>query len=177
MNYTKQVVLGAFFAGLAALLQLVPTFFSEVFVFITMLSAIPIYAISRLSPKIGFLAYLIAGFIVLSLSPHEALFFMFTNGPLGLALGVAHYYTPIKVLIVGLSALTLTLTLSLLTFILGVAVFGTPIPGAWWLKVLTILGFSSIYSIIYYLFANYLFKKTNLGQIFNLVNLQDDHKE
>lgn len=73
--HTKLIVIGALFAITAAVFQLLPILLSEVFVFLTIFSAIPIYVVARINPKAGVLSYFVASMIIMILSVHEGLFF------------------------------------------------------------------------------------------------------
>jgi hypothetical protein len=76
---TRHIAIGGLLALFAWLFQLSPVVFSEIFIFITILSSIPVYIGSRIQPKIGVMIYVIAGFLISMLSPHEGIFFFFTS--------------------------------------------------------------------------------------------------
>lgn len=99
MNKTRIIVLGALLAALAALFQLIPYFFSEMLVLLTIFSGLPIYIISRIKPKVGVLSYIVASAIIIFFTLHEGLFFLCTNGIIGLSLGICNYYTKRKSII------------------------------------------------------------------------------
>lgn len=126
---TKYIIIGSLFAALAVLFQLTPYFYSELFVVFTMFSAVPIYIVSRINPKVGMLSYSSAGIIVMILRVHEGLFFLCTNGIIGMSLGICSYYTKKKVLIWGCSSLILAMTLSIMNYVIGIPVLGVNIPG------------------------------------------------
>ncbi|AGK96990.1 hypothetical protein [Clostridium pasteurianum] len=157
MINTKTVVIGALFAAIAALFQLIPTFFSEIFVFFTIFSAVPIYIVSRINPKAGVLSYFVASMIVMLFSTHEGLFFLFTNGIIGISLGICSYYMKTKAIIWFLSSLALTSTLSIMNYGIGIPVFGSKIPGIIIIQISIIFLFSTIYNIIYYYFSSFIF--------------------
>ncbi|MCB2288524.1 hypothetical protein LGK97_01935 [Clostridium sp. CS001] len=157
MINTKTVVIGALFAVLAALFQALPVLFSEVFVFLTIFSAVPIYIVSRINPKAGVLSYFVASMLVMLLSIHEGLFFLCTNGIIGLSLGMCSYYTKIKPIIWFLSSLVLTITLSIMNYGIGIPVLGGKIPGAIIIQIAILFLISAIYNIFYYYFSNFIF--------------------
>lgn len=165
MFNTKIVVIGALFAAIAALFQLTPTLFSEAFVFFTIFSAVPIYIVSRINPKVGVLSYFVASMLVMLLSIHEGLFFLCTNGIVGISLGICSYYKKMKVITWFLSSLVLTVTLSIMNYGIGIPVFGIKIPGAMVIQIATIFLFSTIYNIFYYYFSSFIF---NLVKKFNV---------
>ena len=158
---TKTVVIGALFAVIAAIFQLTPIFLSEIFVFFTIFSAIPIYIISRINPKAGLLSYFVASMIIMILSVHEGLFFLCTNGIVGISLGICSYYTRNKAITLSLSSLMLTATLSIINYGIGIPVFGRKIPGALVIQIAIIFAFSAIYNIFYYYFSSYVFNLLN----------------
>ena len=155
---TKTLVIGALLAVIAAFFQVMPVFFSEAFVFFTIFSAVPIYIVSRINPKAGVLSYFVAGILVMLISTHEALFFLFTNGVVGASLGVCRYYTNRKTIIFSISSLALTITLSIINYGIGIPVFGTKIAGAMITQLVILYLFSLLYNIIYYYFSDYIFK-------------------
>ncbi|WP_291547783.1 hypothetical protein [Clostridium sp. HMP27] len=157
MMNAKTIVIGALFAVMAALFQLIPTLLSEVFVFLTIFSALPIYIVSRINPKAGILSYFVAGMLILLLSIHEGLFFLCTNGIVGISLGVCSYYTKKKPIIWILSSFILTITLSIMNYGIGIPVFGGKIPGAMMIQVAIIFLFSMIYNILLYYFLRFIF--------------------
>lgn len=159
MSQTKLIVLGALFTSLAVIFQMVPAFFSEAFVFVTMLSALPIYITAKLNPKIGIVGYITAAILITLFSTHEGLFFMCTNGIVGLALGITHYYTNKKMIIISLSTITLTIALSIMTFIIGIPVFGFVLNTGITIQICILLAFSLVYSIFYFYISHIIFKK------------------
>ena len=72
---TKTIVIGALFAVITALFQVIPVLFSEVFIFLTIFSAVPIFIVSRINPKAGFLSYIVASILIMLISTNEGLFF------------------------------------------------------------------------------------------------------
>lgn len=157
MFNTKTIVIGALLAAIAALFQSMPILLSEAFVFLTIFSAVPIYIVSRINPKTGVLSYFVASMLVMLLSAHEGLFFLCTNGIVGISLGICSYNKKMKAITWVLSALVLTVTLSIMNYGIGIPVFGTKIPGAMIIQIAIIFLFSIIYNIFYYYFSNYIF--------------------
>ena len=155
---TKMIVIGSLFATIAALFQLTPIFFSELFIFITIFSAIPIYVVSRINYKAGILSYFVASMIVMTLSVHEGLFFLCTNGIVGLSLGICSNYTKRKIIIWFVSALMLTASLSIMNYGIGIPVFGAKIPGAMAVQIGIIFLVSMVYNIFYYYITSFVFK-------------------
>lgn len=147
---TKTIVIGSLLAAIAAIFQLIPVFLTEGLVFLTILSAIPIYLISIINPKVGLLSYIITGILVMIFSIHEGLFFLCTNGVVGMSLGISSYYTKKKLIIWAISSITLTISLSIMNYGIGIPIFGFKIPGGIPIQVVILFVFSLIYNIIYY---------------------------
>lgn len=132
--------------------------FSEIFVLLTLFSAVPIYIVSRINPKAGALSYFVASLLVMLISTHEGIFFLCTNGIVGLSLGTCSYYTKKRILIWFISSLILTITLSFMNYVVGIPIFGAKIPGAMIIELVIIFVFSCVYNTIYYYFSNFIFK-------------------
>ncbi|OZV10979.1 hypothetical protein CIW83_17070 [Tissierella sp. P1] len=167
MINTKNIIIGSLFAAIAALFQLIPVFFSEVLVFLTIFSAVPIYIVSRINPKTGILSYLVASIIVMILSVHEGLFFLCTNGIVGISLGICSYYIKKESAIWILSSIALTITLSVMNYGIGIPVFGMKIPGVIIIQILILFLVSVTYNIFYYYFLKFIYRylKKNLRSI------------
>ena len=156
---TRHIAIGGLLALFAWLFQLSPVVFSEIFIFITILSSIPVYIGSRIQPKIGVMIYVIAGFLISMLSPHEGTFFFFTNGIVGLSLGIAEYYIENKFYIGLISGSFLTISLGIMTYLLDILVFGTNIPGNISVQLIIMFGFSSLYCSIFNIILDFIYKR------------------
>jgi phage shock protein PspC (stress-responsive transcriptional regulator) len=157
LKNSKFLAIGGLCVCLAVLFQIIPVIFSELFVLTTMLSALPIYIISRINPKLGIVALIGAGIIIMSISTHKGLFFLCTNGPVGISLGTADYYFNKKALISLLSGVILTLTLSFMNYIIGIPVLGTSLPGNFIIQLTIIFLFSILYCFTYLHLARYIY--------------------
>ena len=155
---TNDITTGGILAGAAALFQVVPIFLSEIFVFVTMLSALPIYFAAKKNERMGCVAYFCTILLVGIFSTHEAMFFAFSNGVIGLSLGLASHRTSKKSVIVSFGALALTCSLCIINFLLGIPVFGTQVPGSITYQIIFIFIFCLIYNIFFFFSADYLFK-------------------
>ena len=156
---TRYIVIGGLLAIFTWLFQLLPVVFSEMFIFITVLSSIPVYIGSRIQPKIGAMIYVVAGFLISILSPHEGLFFFFTNGVVGLSLGIARYYTENKFYIGLISGSFLTISLGIMTYLLDILVFGTDIPGNISVQLIILFGFSFLYCSVFNIVSDFIYKR------------------
>ena len=163
---TKTIVIGALFAVITALFQVIPVLFSEVFIFLTIFSAVPIFIVSRINPKAGFLSYIVASILIMLISTHEGLFFLCTNGVIGLSLGLCRYYTSRKTIIYIISSLSLTLTLSIMNYGIGIPVLGTKIPGGIIIQIALLFLLSLAYNIFYYYFSDFIFRTLKKANVF-----------
>lgn len=155
---TKTIVIGSLLASIAALFQLMPVFYSEVFLFLTIFSAVPIYLVARISPKAGLLSYIVAAMLVMIFSMHEGLFFLFTNGIVGLSLGICSFYTEKRRFICTLSSIILTIALVIINYGIGIPIFGSKIPGIMVVQIAIIFLVSTIYIISYYYFSSFIYR-------------------
>lgn len=155
---TKTIVIGSLLASIAALFQLMPVFYSEVFLFLTIFSAVPIYLVARISPKAGLLSYIVAAMLVMIFSMHEGLFFLFTNGIVGLSLGICSFYTEKRCFIWTLSSIILTIALVIINYGIGIPIFGSKIPGIMVVQIAIIFLVSTIYIISHYYFSSFIYR-------------------
>jgi len=153
----RNIAQGGLLICLSSMLQLLPTSFGEIFVIFTIFSAIPIYILSKLNPRVGLLGYIIAGTLIFSFNAHEGLFFLFTNGVVGFSLGAFNYRLKSKVLISLFSGIVLTLSLTLVNFIIGIPVLGVNLPGNLLIQISILMFFSLVYCFIYLFLANFIY--------------------
>lgn len=165
MKNTNILVFGSLMACIASLFQILPVFLTEAFILMTVFSAVPIYIITRMSLKVGFLTFVASFLLVSFFSVHEALIFIFTNGSVGLSLGCTSYYTKRKFIIVLISAALLTWSLCILNFFIGIPVFGTDLPGTVSFQMFTILVFSIIYNFLFLKLCNSIFNRLSFFAI------------
>lgn len=153
----RNIAQGGLLICLSAILQLLPTTFGEIFIIATILSAIPIYILSRISPKVGLIGYIIAGICIFFFNVHEGLFFLFTNGLVGVSLGTFNYILESKLLISLFSGIVLTLSLSIVNFIIGIPVLGINLPGKLLTQISILMVFSIVYCFVYLYLANFIY--------------------
>ena len=159
---TKYIILGGLLAVISAILQCIPAFLSEAFIFLTILSTIPIYIIAKKQPVLGILSYIITFILISFISPHENIMFIFTNGILGLSLGICNYFTDKKRLICSISAILLTISICIVNFIIGINIIGFSFNLSLLPIVLIFLG-SSVYSFIFLVICRFFYKRINIS--------------
>lgn len=153
----RNVAQGGLLICLSSVLQLLPTSFGEIFIIVTIFSAIPLYILSRLNPKSGLLGYIIACILIFFFNAHEGMFFLFTNGVVGFSLGTFNNMLKSKFLISLFSGIALTLSLILVNFIIGIPVLGVNLPGNLLIQIIILMFFSLVYCFIYLLLANFIY--------------------
>jgi hypothetical protein len=157
MKTTKLIAIGGIMAVFSAFFQIIPVIFSELFTIATIFSTLPVYIVSRISPKTGVSTFAAASLLIFALSPHESLFFIFTNGIMGLCLGLCRYYSLTRIISVIVNSLALLITLNILITVFGINAFGTDIPLSFWVLSAAIFIFSLLYSLLYLLFAEFIY--------------------
>lgn len=165
MSRTKTIVIGALMAAIAAVFQSLPVLFSEVFILLTIISAIPIYISSRINPLSGILSYIVAGTLIFFISTHEGLFFLCTNGIVGLALGLCRYYKLKMFLTIIVSMVIMTVALSIMNYGIGIPIFGAALPGPLMIQLLILLAFSAVYCFIYLMVSDAIYKRIKMTGI------------
>lgn len=150
----RHITLGGFLVGISIVFQLIPVVFGEAFILATILSAFPIFILAKINPRTGFIGFVVAGILVLSFDSHEGLFFLFTNGPVGLSLGTLSYYSKVRRCIFIGAGLILAFTLSIMNFILGIPILFISIPGTLLIQVSILIIFSIFYCFMYLYIAD-----------------------
>ncbi len=142
-------------AVLAAALQAVPRILGSAFMFTVILGGFPIYIAARLNWACGVAVYLAAAYISSIMSLGEAIFFICTNGIIGLSLGImkSHfksiYFAPAP------SALMVILMLFTVNHLFGISIFGYSAFKAPLQQAFTLFPPLYIYCLIYLRLAAY----------------------
>ncbi len=166
MDY-RMISTGGLFIAIAVMCQTCPAVFSEAFVLVSLLSALPVYVASRLVPKLGVMVFLGTAMVTFFISFHEGLFFVLTNGPFGLILGIVHGCLK-KYLVAWItSGGALAGTMLILDNVFKVQVFGYPLGLDLFSKFVFFLGFALIYSNLYLRGADLLYRKLERSNMFN----------
>ena len=127
---TRQLVLGALFASLAAVLQAAGGFLPGIGYFISPFATAPILFCTMLSFPVGLMSFFLSNLLLLVLQPSELFVFPFTTGLLGFGTGAAFYFFKKRISIIGSGAILLTLGIISLLYgfsfpVLGPAVSAT----------------------------------------------------
>lgn len=123
----------------------------EALVALTTVSALPLYLIGRENVQTAVMSYFCIGFMLIQVNPHQFLFFVATNGLLGLALGICDKkikYGPVCVIISSLALFGGTMAV---TYAIGLMV-------SWWIPVV-LFPFCFLYAGLYRLLARKVYVK------------------
>ena len=114
----------------AAALQTIPRILGPAFVFTGILSGFLVYFAAQLNWFLGFAVYLTASALSASMDMGEAVFFICTNGIIGLSLGIIKDRFKNIYLVPVLSALLVTVMLCIVNYLFGINSFGYSAPKA-----------------------------------------------
>ncbi|KUO72629.1 MAG: hypothetical protein APF77_07255 [Clostridia bacterium BRH_c25] len=133
----------------AAALQAVPGILGNTFAFTVILGGLPVYIAARLSCTSGIAVFFTASALSAYMDISEALFFICTNGIIGLSLGLAKgrfkniYTVPFP------SALLVVVMLSAVNYLFGIRIFGNSALKSLIPQAITLLPPLYIYCFIY----------------------------
>ncbi|HYF84202.1 MAG TPA: hypothetical protein VEB00_14375 [Clostridia bacterium] len=120
----RKLVFCIMLAVLAAALQAVPRILGTAFAFAAILGGFPVYIAAGLNWALGIAVYLTAAYITSIINISEALFFVCTNGIIGLSLGILKnrfgsiYFAPAP------SALIVISMLFAVNYLFEISIFG-----------------------------------------------------
>lgn len=109
---------------LAAALQSAPGILGDTFSFVVILSGLPVYIAARFNWAYGTAVYLAAAGILVSMNTYEALFFICTNGFIGLSLGILKYHFKRNYTVSAISALITGVILFIINYFFEISIFG-----------------------------------------------------
>ncbi|MGE5632588.1 MAG: hypothetical protein ACM3TR_16075 [Caulobacteraceae bacterium] len=149
MFNTRILTLSGLLVGLAVIFQLIPGFFSEAFVFITILSGFPIYIITQLNRRLGFAAYIAVSIIVILVSVHEGIFFICTNGIIGFSMGFLRGKLRSKSAVSAWTAAAVVVMLFVLNYLIGINIFDYSILKSPVAQIISLFCFLFLYCVAY----------------------------
>ena len=127
LTKTKRLVLGAFLACLAAVLQAAGGFLPGIGYFISPFATLPILILAMFSLPVGVMSYFLTILLLFILVPTELNVFPFTTGLLGIGIGVAFSFFKKRVSIIFVGAILLTIGIISLLYIFRFPVLGPAI--------------------------------------------------
>ncbi len=162
MNKARFVSVGGMLTTLAVIFQSAPVFLPIVGLAFSPISTMPIALAAYLNISLGIVVYLSTAFILTIIYIQEAIIFVFTTGLLGLGIGTLLYRKGTIASII-FSSILLSLGMLLLTYFVGIALFGNiTIPARIPLTLFIFFTFSLLYSTIWCLvlkkLINYLIR-------------------
>ncbi len=86
---TYKTIFLSLLIAIVAIVETIAVYAGHNMAIVSILSTIPIYIICRIDVLTGLIAYLAIGVMLLMISPHQMMFFICTNGLVGLSLGFA----------------------------------------------------------------------------------------
>lgn len=143
---TKKLILTAILSTFAAILQSAGGYMPAIGFFLSAMATLPIFLISFVSIRHGFLSYLVTILLLLFIQPSELIIFPFTTGFLGLVLGFSIYRLKTRFWGVILSGSALFMGILSLLFVFRFPVLGPGVGGS--LHLLTLM-FIALFSITY----------------------------
>lgn len=159
MNRTKIIATGVLMAAVATIIQGIPTFLSESFALLTLVSAIPVYTAARSNPLSGVIAYAATVLLLLFIDPGESLNFLLTNGVVGISQGLTSNFKLKKIPSLAASSGALTVTSSIMNFGIGTPVLGVALPGSALIQIIITLLISAGYNFGYQMAADFVYQK------------------
>jgi hypothetical protein len=160
---------------LITVFQSAPRILGESFALAVYLCGLPVYIATRFNCIYGTAVYLAAAAILLYLNTGEALFFICTNGFIGLSLGILKYHFKSNYIIPAFSALLVNIVLFIVNYFFKINIFSnftykTPVTQA-----LALFPFLYIYCLVYLrlsMFANKLLRQNIEFNTINSLNPQ-----
>ncbi|RNF38221.1 hypothetical protein [Planococcus salinus] len=145
---THALIVSAFLAAIATILQAAGGFLPGVGFFISPFATLPIVVAVCVSILGGFFAYIVAIGLLLMLQPAELFIFPFTTGLLGLVMGLSFKILKRRLPVVLLSGMSLFAGISFVALVLQFPLFGpsSPVHPMVWSAILV---FSIVYSFIW----------------------------
>lgn len=160
---TMKLILGSFFACIAAILQAAGGFLPGIGYFISPLATAPILLCSMLSIQFGFISYFLTIMLLLILQPTELIVFPFTTGLLGLGIGASFYFFKKRLGIIATGTILLMLGIMSLIYIFRFPILGPAFSDSFsFLTTTCIFSFAFLYSWLWVEIALIIFKRVKM---------------
>ena len=153
IDFTYACILTAIIVAI----EVIAAITGELIVALTMVSALPIYLICRRSIALGITSYICVSLILLQINPHQLIFFIFTNGLLGISLGFCDKKTKLATISILISSTMLFIGIIITAYIIGISIV------KWYIGIYV---FSCIYSALYRFIARKSHTKLSKIEIF-----------
>lgn len=122
MKLVQFISIGGLLTSLAVLLQSAPVFLPAIGLALSPLSTLPIAIAAIFNVFLGMIAFFSSAFILILISPQEAMIFLFSTGLIGIVLG-AFLYRKGRLFSILTSAMALTIGMLILTYIAAIPAF------------------------------------------------------
>lgn len=119
----KELTCCGMLTSLIIALEVVASQFGEALVIITVFSALPVFILTKKNIKWGLLSYSVVTVLLSIINFHQMLFFIFTNGLIGICLGVSCNLKIKKCCAPVIAAVFTTGGMNILSIILGINFF------------------------------------------------------
>ncbi len=149
----KRLALSSLLTACVLIIEILVIYSGEMAVGLTVISAIPIYIIAYMDAKYALLSYFCVAILLFILSPHQFLFFICTNGIIGLSLGICSAKLKGRASIIIICSTILLLGIFTVAILLGFfhLVFN-------YLYIIPIL---MIFCLVYTILCSWVFSKIN----------------
>lgn len=121
---TTKLLIVAFFACIASILQSAGGFLPGVGYLISPLATAPILLCSIFSVPFGFMSYALTNMLLFIIQPTELIIFPFTTGLLGLSIGAAFFFFNRRMSVIATGAVLLSLGILMLLYIFQYPILG-----------------------------------------------------
>jgi len=170
MFYKRVTILCIILTFLAVMLQSASGIPGKFFAFIVFLSGLPIYTAARFNFIYGAAVYLAAAAILSYLNTGDALFFICTNGLIGLSLGILKYHFRSNYIIPAFSALIVNIMLFIVNYFFKINIISNLIFKTPFAQALALLPLLYIYCLVYLRLAMLANKLLRQNIEFNIIN-------
>ncbi|TDL31109.1 hypothetical protein E2R51_15060 [Jeotgalibacillus sp. S-D1] len=159
-NQTMMLILGAFLACIAAVLQSAGGFLPGVGYLLSALATAPILLCSMISIPFGVMSYLLTIMLLFILQPTELIIFPFTTGLLGLGIGASFNFFRKRLSIIATGTVVLMVGMISLLFLFHFPVLGPTVSVSFsFLAAGCIFLFAFLYSWLWVEIAVIIFKR------------------
>ncbi len=156
---TNELTFSAVLTSLILVIEVLAAKTGESMVILTVFSTLPLYILTCKKIRLGLMSYSIVALVLLMINFHQLIFFLCTNGLIGLTLGVLSKYK--KVLRIVVTASISVIGLLGVSLILGINLFGIVYKSSMVVGVIIIFVIMIIYCWLYDWFARMIDGRVN----------------
>lgn len=161
-SISKRMTVTALLSVLSVILQSAGGFIPVVGLFISPFATAPVILSTSLSPRYGFLGYILTLFLLFLIQPSELIIFAFTTGILGIGIGFGYHLWKRRISLILAGMVGLLSGTLIVLFILQFPILGPSVGSMNNIAFLLSLAlFSFLYSWIWVEISVFLFKRFN----------------